>query len=584
MQLSFRRQLCQAAPVASSMLLPDVASRTSSTLLDSPLGMDPDRRLAGRERLLASNCVGQLLCEHDRGRVEVAADDVRHDGGVDDPQAFQAVDARGAIDHRRGIALRAHAAATAGVIGAFRLLADEGVDLCVALDARSGRQLGSAVGVEGLLGEDLAGQTDGFAHFLPVVLGPHIVEEDGRRLARVARADVHVASGSWAHGAYMSLKTVAFYRVAAVIVHRDRQEVVLQVRVLDAGAAADEAARLEVAGGAWTLFEEQPSCADPRLVPRLSCRIDADRLCAGMLHVDFQVILEVLAYPRQLVHHFDPSSAQHLRRADPRQLQQLGRVDGAGADDYLPAGAQDVGAAAPRHLDADGPLPLEEHPQGEHAALHRHVRSLHRRIEVGHGCRPAPALVGRHVHATYAFLLVAVHILGDRIAGLASRLDPGLKERIGHLAGRDVLWTLAAAVVVGTQFMVLRPAEIGQAVGITPALKAGLTPTVVVPRVTPHVGHTVDRGRAAEHTPARAVDRAAVQEGFRLALVEPVELVVRQRIAECGGHVGEDRAIFRPGIKDQYPHIRILGQAIRQDAAGRAGANDDVIVLLFGHQ
>src|SRR3546814_19602852 len=48
----------------------------------------------------------------------------------------------------------------------------------------------------------------------------------------------------------MGLEAVGPGRVGAVVIHRDRQEVILQIRVLDPLAAADEDAGLELVAGA----------------------------------------------------------------------------------------------------------------------------------------------------------------------------------------------------------------------------------------------------------------------------------------------------------------------------------------------
>ena len=49
------------------------------------------------------------------------------------------------------------------MVGALGVLADEGVELVVALDMRARRDLAAAIGVEGRLAEDLAGQPDAVA-------------------------------------------------------------------------------------------------------------------------------------------------------------------------------------------------------------------------------------------------------------------------------------------------------------------------------------------------------------------------------------------------------------------------------------
>jgi hypothetical protein len=48
-----------------------------------------------------------------------------------------------------------------------------------------------------------------------------------------------------------------------------------------------------------------------------------------------QVILQILADPRQIVHNGDTVSAQQFRRPDSGKLQQLWRIDGAAGKQYL---------------------------------------------------------------------------------------------------------------------------------------------------------------------------------------------------------------------------------------------------------
>ena len=71
----------------------------------------------------------------------------------------------------------------------------------------------------------------------------------------------------------------------------------------DAGAAADEAAGLEVIGGAQTVLAQQPARADQRAAPQIDRRIQGDRFLAGHLEIEFQMILQILADAGQIVNH-----------------------------------------------------------------------------------------------------------------------------------------------------------------------------------------------------------------------------------------------------------------------------------------
>ena len=134
----------------------------------------------------------------------------------------------------------------------------------------------------------------------------------------------------------MRLEAVLFHRVAAVIVNRHRQEVILNVR-------PGELARLRMKPPAsnWLLA--------PTLVPLNShsapifgwlnhCSAGySDTGFAGVLQVHLQVVLQVFPDARQIVHHVDVQAFQQRRRADARTLQNLRRGDGAGVQQHFAA-------------------------------------------------------------------------------------------------------------------------------------------------------------------------------------------------------------------------------------------------------
>ena len=78
----------------------------------------------------------------------------------------------------------------------------------------------------------------------------------------------------------------------------------------------------------------------------------------------------------------------------------------------------------------------------------------------------------------------------------------------------------------------LHALEVGQHVRVGPALGALALPAVVVAAVAAHVGHHVDRGRAAEHLAAHRLDLAAAHVRLGLVVVAPVEHLVVVQLAE----------------------------------------------------
>src|SRR5258707_10233544 len=77
--------------------------------------------------------VGGLLADHDGRRIGVAADQGRHDRGIDDAQAFNATDFQLGIDHRHRV--DAHLAGADRMIDGVDALAKNLPDILVGFDA-----------------------------------------------------------------------------------------------------------------------------------------------------------------------------------------------------------------------------------------------------------------------------------------------------------------------------------------------------------------------------------------------------------------------------------------------------------------
>ena len=317
--------------------------------------------------------------------------------------------------------------------------------------------------------------------------------------------------------------------------------------MLDPGSAPDEAARLELVRGAGAAPEEVPRQARLQHPERLERAVQGDRPGAGVLHVDLEVILEVLADPGEVGGHVDPEPAQLVGRTHSRQQQELGRVDRAAGQDHLAGGVRGPGAAPLEVVDPGRAPPLEPHPGREGAGHHVQVRPPAGRVQPGPRRAPAPPPPGRHVHPSEAFLLVAVHVLGHRVAGLPARLDEGVEERV---RGRAPSIRAAARPRRATGRRRARgPRNAGSREGPrrSSSGQAPRGPAVVVAGVAPDVHHAVDRGRASDHPAPWAVDAAAVDTGLGLAVIGPVVRLAHEGAGEgprqcgCGSPTG-DRA------------------------------------------
>ena len=173
---------------------------------------------------------------------------------------------------------------------------------------------------------------------------------------------------------------------------------------------------------------QQPLGADLRPVLHLEVGRHRDRLLRGVLDVDLEVVLEVLADSAQLVDGCDPDRAQVVGRADAGELHQLRRVDRAAAEDDL-AAAGLVRAPAARVLDADRPAALEDDARGQRHRLDLQVGPVEHRVQVGARGRQPAAVVHVAVEHREALLLVAVDVIGQRVARLLHGLEEGVEER-----------------------------------------------------------------------------------------------------------------------------------------------------------
>src|SRR6266704_1208103 len=122
---------------------------------------------------------------------------------------------------------------------------------------------------------------------------------------------------------------------------------VLQVRMRDLGVAADEGAGLKMRGSPQSGFQQEPSRADNHAYYWILRHVERDRLFAGVLNVELEVVLEIAADTRQIMRDGNALSPHLVRRSDPRQQQELRRVDRAPREHDLARSGQAQRSAVP---------------------------------------------------------------------------------------------------------------------------------------------------------------------------------------------------------------------------------------------
>ena len=185
--------------------------------------------------------VRRLLADHDRRGVGVAARDRRHDGGIGDAQALEAVDAQLGVDDRSDRAGRGR------VVDGVRRAPDEVHDLVVRVAGRRGVRLAHDLPERLLLG-DLERLAHAREHALAILLGGQEVAQHDRLGVRHRRAQLHEATARRLdHDRAEAVAVVVGSGQPLVVEHRARV-VELHVGRVQPRARAEEGGGLGIAG------------------------------------------------------------------------------------------------------------------------------------------------------------------------------------------------------------------------------------------------------------------------------------------------------------------------------------------------
>ncbi len=296
------------------------------------------------------------------------------------------------------------------------------------------------------------------------------------------------------------------------------------------------------------------------------------------------MVLQVGTDAWDVGNHGDAQRLQQCCRPEPRQLQELGRIESAGGEDNLAVGVRHVCGFAAPVLDADRTPPGKQDTGRQRLRHHGEVCSRARLPQIadrGGAATPAPR---RELEVSGAFLGRTVEVVVAGEARLLRSLDEGLAQRVRLADIGDRERTAGAVQRIGAALLVLGPPEVGQHVLETPAGIAELAPVVVVGGLAADIEKPVDRARSAQHLAARLDDAPVVELGLRLRGVEPVDFGVVEQLAVAERDVDPDVAVGAARLQQQHAVAARRGEAIGEHAARRAGADDDVVEDFFvGH-
>ncbi len=461
---------------------------------------------------------------------------------------------------------------------------DPGVDISVGLDRLARGEFVAAHGFQGRLARQVAGDLDPFAQGPLVLFRRQVVGVNRRIVERVGRLQPHPAATFRTQLADMDRKTILGDGDLAMVLHDGHDAVQLQIRPVQVGPRLQESPGLEEVLPARPLSPQHVVQTRDQPVQALVIGVGGRRAggLPGQHHV--QVVLEILADPLELVGHGDTVRRQVFGVADAGQLQHLGRLRGAAAQQHLGVGIGDlVFLGLALHIFDPDRAALFDDDAGRTGLDGRgQVRALAQdRAQIAGRGAPALAIADGQLVRAETLLLETVEVLGELVTRLGPGADEAGKDRAGRRGLGDIERPLAAMIGVGPALEGLGAFEIGQHLGIGPAPQPHLAPLVIVAGMAADIDHAIDRGRAAPALAARPPQLAVFQIGFRLGPEAPVigPLIGQQR-AHARGHLDQDRVVLAAGFQQQHLDLGIGGQPVGQHAAGRAGADDDIVVTV----
>src|SRR6266566_1580538 len=313
------------------------------------------------------------------------------------------------------------------------------------------------------------------------------------------------------------------------------------------------------------------------MAPVIDHIVHGDRFGAAVLHTDLQMILQIDADARYIGDHRDSKVAQDLGRTESGQLQELRRIECAAGDDDFAIGISGAHFAMLDVLDANGAAAQEQDAARERVGDDCEIVPAPRLPQIADRRRPAPAVFRRQLEIAGALLRRAVEIIVARNAGLLRGLDEGFAERMRLADIGNRKWSADTVEVVAAATLIFGAPEIGQHVGKAPAGIAELPPMIVILVLAADIEQTVDRTRSAQHLAARLDDLAVIELRLWLGFAQPIDFGIVEQLAIAERDMNPDMPVMAAGFKQQDAVQAGFGQPIGQDAAGGAGADDDVI-------
>ena len=409
-----------------------------------------------------------------------------------------------------------------------------------------------------------------------------VVWPDPRLLPRVARRDVHRSGRLRPEGERADPEAGEFIEPHAVraadLGGRQRMQLQLDVGTSLPGRRPRESMHGCRRGGHEALAGDEIAEPEKHLAGRTSHDVvQRHRTPAAKGEPGMEVIPQPLSDAAQGVNGLYSETEEAVRISDPRELQDPGRVDGAGGEnDLAPA--------------ADGPLrPVAAYADGgrspvlDRDGLDRRVTqdrevaipSEGAEIRLAHPvAEPSPRVELKIADAFVAFAVVVV-VGGD--PGFRAGLEERGRQRIAIRVLDDAGLSRPASQRVAAERAGFHSLEVGQHAAEVPARAPHVRPVVVLGRVPPYPEHAVDRGRASEDPPTRPEDPARLEIGVGLGPVAPHRALAGQDDSDPEGYLQPDPGVVAPRLDERDGMASFLRDTRRGGTSRRSRADHDIV-------
>ena len=189
----------------------------------------------------------------------------------------------------------------------------------------------------------------------------------------------------------------------------------------------------------------------------------------------------------------NPIPLQNFGRPDPRELQQLRRVDGTAGQNNLAPRQQNFGLTTLKVFDPHGP-PILDHDFRHHGlGQNAQVLASFGRAQKCTGGRVSPRTTDRHLINARALLISAVEIGIGAQPSLGTCLQIRRHQRMqSALIGRNEQRATLAAKRIFARFVIFDRTIGGQDI-VPPPSAHGFAPVVIILGLSPDPNHGIDR-------------------------------------------------------------------------------------------